>query len=57
MTTPNAPVTGCGACPRQGPLAFVCTWPARQLPASGVEIDARLVLEAAARAAPVWPAG
>jgi hypothetical protein len=43
--------------PPPGPLAFVCAWPAGQLPASGVEIDARLVLEAAARAAPVWPAG
>jgi hypothetical protein len=43
--------------PPPGPLAFVCAWPAGQLPASGVEIDARLVLEAADRAAPVWPTG
>jgi hypothetical protein len=43
--------------PPPGPLAFVCAWPAGQLPASGVEIDARLVLEAAGRAAPVWPTG
>jgi hypothetical protein len=43
--------------PPPGPLAFVCTWPAAQLPAPGVEIDARLVLEAADRAVPVWPAG
>ncbi len=42
--------------PPPGPLAFVCQWPAGQLPTSGVEIDARLVLEAAARATPVWPA-
>jgi hypothetical protein len=42
--------------PPPGPLAFVCTWPARQLPTSRVEIDARLVLEAADRATPVWPA-
>jgi hypothetical protein len=43
--------------PPPGRLAFVCQWPARQLSASGVEIDARLVLEAAGRAASVWPAG
>jgi hypothetical protein len=42
--------------PPPGPLAFVCAWPAGQIPASGVEIDAGLVLEAADRAAPVWPA-
>jgi hypothetical protein len=41
--------------PPPGPLAFVCTWPAGQLRGSGVEIDARLVLEAAGRAATVWP--
>jgi hypothetical protein len=28
-----------------------------QLPTSGVEIDASLVLEAADRAVPVWPTG
>jgi hypothetical protein len=43
--------------PPPGPLAFVCTWPTGQLQASGVEMDARLVLEAAARAVPVWPVG
>jgi hypothetical protein len=43
--------------PPPGPLAFVCTWPAGQFPASGVEIDASLVLEAAGRAVPVWPTG
>jgi hypothetical protein len=43
--------------PPPGPLAFVCRWPAGQLPTSGVEIDASLVLEASARAAPVWPTG
>jgi hypothetical protein len=42
--------------PPSGPLAFVCAWQASKLPTSRVEIDARLVLEAAARAAPVWPA-
>jgi hypothetical protein len=43
--------------PPPGPLAFVCQWPAHQIPASGVNIDARLVLEAADRAAPLWPTG
>jgi hypothetical protein len=43
--------------PPPGPLAFVCAWPPGQIPASGVKIDAGLVLEAAGRAVPVWPAG
>jgi hypothetical protein len=43
--------------PPPGPLTFVCSWPAGQIPASGVEIDAGLVLEAADRAASVWPTG
>jgi hypothetical protein len=43
--------------PPPGPLAFVCTWPAGQLPTSGVEIDTRLVLEAADRALSIWPTG
>jgi hypothetical protein len=42
--------------PPPGPLAFVCQWPTGQLPTSRVEIDASLVLEAADRATPVWPA-
>jgi hypothetical protein len=44
--------------PPPGPLAFVCQWPPGQIPASEVEveIDAGLVLEAAARAASVGPA-
>jgi hypothetical protein len=41
--------------PPPGPLAFVCEWPARGIPESRSEIDARLVLEAAVRAAPIWP--
>jgi hypothetical protein len=41
--------------PAPGPLAFVCEWPARGIPESRVEIDAGLVLEAAARAVPIWP--
>jgi hypothetical protein len=43
--------------PRPGPLAFVCQWPGGQLPTSGVEIDASLVLEAADRVIDShWPA-
>jgi hypothetical protein len=43
--------------PPPGPVAFVCEWPARQIPESQTEIDAGLILEAAGRAVPVWPAG
>ncbi len=43
--------------PPPGPLTFVLTWPASQLPTSAVEIDASLVLEAADRAVPAWPTG
>ena len=41
--------------PPPGPLAFVRTWPGGQHQGSGVEIDASLVLDAADRAATVWP--
>jgi hypothetical protein len=41
--------------PPPGPLAFVCEWPARGIPETRVEIDARLVLEAAGRAVAIWP--
>jgi hypothetical protein len=41
--------------PPPGPLAVVCEWPARGIPESRVEVDAGLVLEAAARAVPIWP--
>ena len=43
--------------PPPGPLAFVCQWAAGQHPASGAEIDASLVLEAAGRATALWPRG
>jgi hypothetical protein len=43
--------------PPPGPLTFVCQWPGSQLPASGVEIDASLIMEAADRAVHVWPTG
>ena len=41
--------------PPPGPLAFVCEWPARHIPETRVEIDASLILEAAARAVSIWP--
>jgi hypothetical protein len=41
--------------PPPGPLAFVCAWPARGIPESRVEIDAGLVLDAAAAAVPFFP--
>jgi hypothetical protein len=41
--------------PPPGQLAFVCEWPARNIPETRVEIEAGLVLEAASRAVPIWP--
>jgi hypothetical protein len=41
--------------PPPGPLTFACQWPAEQIPPSRAELDAGLVLEAAARAASLWP--
>jgi hypothetical protein len=40
--------------PPPGPLAFVCAWPARGIPEVRVEIDAGLVLDAAAAARPFF---
>jgi hypothetical protein len=41
--------------PPAGPLAFVCEWPAAEIPLSRTEIDAQTILDAAARARPVFP--
>jgi len=41
--------------PPPGPLTFACEWPAEQIPPSQAELDASLVLEAAARATSLWP--
>jgi hypothetical protein len=41
--------------PPSGPLAFVVEWPARGIPETRAELDAGLVLEAAARATAIWP--
>lgn len=40
--------------PPPGPLAFVCEWPAEGISLTRAEIDAGLVLEAAARAEILW---
>ena len=42
--------------PPPGPLRFVCEWPAAGLAVSHAEIDAQLVLDAAARARVVFGA-
>jgi hypothetical protein len=41
--------------PPPGPLAFVCAWRARGIPASRVEIDGAAIGEAATAAVPLWP--
>ena len=41
--------------PPEGPLAFVCEWPAMGIPETRQEVDARLILDAAERARPLWP--
>jgi hypothetical protein len=43
--------------PPVGPLAFVCEWPAASIPLTRHEIDAQLVLDAAARAQEIFPPG
>jgi hypothetical protein len=42
--------------PPPGPLTFACQWPTEQIPPSQAELDAGLVLAAAARARILWPA-
>jgi hypothetical protein len=41
--------------PPPGPLTFACQWPTEQIPPSQAELDAGLVLAAAARARTLWP--
>jgi hypothetical protein len=41
--------------PPPGPLTFVCEWPRWGIPETSVEIDARLILDAAARSHELWP--
>jgi hypothetical protein len=42
--------------PPAGPLAFVCEWAAFGIPESRAEIDAQLILDAAADSIQLWPA-
>jgi hypothetical protein len=35
-------------------VAVICQWPAHDIPESRVEIDARLILDAATRAIELW---
>jgi hypothetical protein len=43
--------------PPRGQLTLVCEWPARAVELTRVEIDAGTLIEAAERAAPLWPGG
>lgn len=41
--------------PPPGPLAFLCQWPKWGIAETAVEIDAQLILDAAARSHDLWP--
>ncbi len=43
--------------PPPGPLAFVVEWPAQGIPLTRHEVDTAPMLDAAARAEPLWPDG
>lgn len=45
----------CAPLPPAGPMRFVCQWPAHGIEESSLEIDAQLVLDAAAAAVAIWP--
>lgn len=40
--------------PPEGPVTFVCEWPALEIPESSVELDGELIRTAAERARSVW---
>src|SRR5437763_13533773 len=40
--------------PGEGTVAFVCEWPAHDIPETRIEIDGQLFADAAQRAVPVW---
>jgi hypothetical protein len=40
--------------PPEGPLAFVCEWPAAGIPETRSEVDSALVRDAASHAVPLW---
>jgi hypothetical protein len=41
--------------PPEGPMAFVCEWPARGIPLTEHEVDATSIREAASSAEVLWP--
>lgn len=41
--------------PLPGPLAFVCEWPGRGIPASRMEVDGGAIRAAADAAVTLWP--
>jgi hypothetical protein len=43
--------------PPDGPMEFVCEWPAFDIAESRVGIDAQLILDAARRSIQLWPEG
>lgn len=43
--------------PPEGPLRFVCEWPAYGIPESSVSVEAGPILEAAHQAIALWPEG
>jgi len=45
----------CAPLPPPGRMSFVCQWPARGLEESTLQLEAQLVLDAAARAIAIWP--
>jgi hypothetical protein len=45
----------CAPLPPPGPMSFVCQWPARGVEEAAVQLEAQLVLDAAARASAIWP--
>lgn len=45
----------CQPLPPPGALQLVCEWPAYDIPESRLEVDAKVILDAADRARPIWP--
>jgi hypothetical protein len=41
--------------PPPGPVEFVCEWPLHGIAESRGALDAQLIVDAAARAIPLWP--
>lgn len=45
----------CTPLPPPGPMRFVCRWLAQGVEETSLQLDAQVILDAAARAVPVWP--